>query len=280
MPRDDPPQATAWKAHLALGFERRGERTVLAERRHDGPLLVQKPLYPEGGGVCHVIVVHPPAGIAAGDELAIDVTASERANAFITTPGAGKWYRSGGARASQRVSIAARDGAGVEWLPQETILYDGTCADISWEANLHGGARLMAWDIVCFGRTGSGENFATGRLRSGARLTRDGRPAWIERARAGPGSAFALSAAGLGGCSVMGTMVVAAPVIDDAWLAAARASMPREGESAATRLPGVLLARYRGRSSEAAREHFASIWRELREPVMQRAAIEPRIWRT
>jgi urease accessory protein len=78
----------------------------------------------------------------------------------------------------------------------------------------------------------------------------------------------------------MGTMVVAAPVIDDAWLAAARASMPREGESAATRLPGVLLARYRGRSSEAAREHFASIWRELREPVMQRAAIEPRIWRT
>ncbi len=75
-------------------------------------------------------------------------------------------------------------------------------------------------------------------------------------------------------------MVVAAPSIDDAWLATARAAVPREGEAAATRLPGVLLARYRGHSSEAAREHFAAIWRELREPVMSRAAIEPRIWRT
>jgi urease accessory protein len=78
----------------------------------------------------------------------------------------------------------------------------------------------------------------------------------------------------------MGTMLVAAPAIDDAWLAVARAATPREGEAAATRLPGVLLARYRGHSGEAAREHFAAIWRELREPVMGRSAIEPRIWRT
>jgi len=88
------------------------------------------------------------------------------------------------------------------------------------------------------------------------------------------------SPAGLDGRTVFGTMVVAAPAIEDQWLAHARAQVPRSGEAAATRLPGVLLARYRGDSSEAAREHFRAIWQGLREPVLGRAPVEPRIWRT
>jgi urease accessory protein len=279
MPRDDAPHLARWSARLALGFERRAARTVLASRSHDGPLVVQKPLYPEGESVCHAIVVHPPAGIAGGDELVIDVSAANGAAALLTTPGAGKWYRSTGARATQRVAIAA-DAASVEWLPQETILYDGAHADISIDVRLGGGATLVAWDIVCLGRAGSGERFASGRLRTRARIVRDGRLAWIERGAIAPGGAVAASPAGLDGRTVFGTMVVAAPAIEDEWLAAARACAPREGDAAATRLSGVLVARYRGDSSEAAREHFGAIWRRLREPVLKRAPCEPRIWRT
>lgn len=279
MPRDDA-IAARWRARLALEFERRDARTVLASRRHDGPLVVQKALYPEGDEVCHAIVVHPPAGVAGGDELVIDVAARERANVLLTTPGAGKWYRSGGAWASQRVTLEGAHGSRLEWLPQETIVYDGARADIGWEARLAADATLIAWDIVCLGRTGSGERFDNGRLRVTTRLSRDGRLAWAERGRIEPGGPLAASPAGLAGCSVFGTMVVSAPAIDDEWLALARAKQPREGEAAATRLPGVLLARYRGASSEAAREHFSSLWRDLREPVTGRAAVEPRIWRT
>jgi urease accessory protein len=280
MPPDVALPAARWRARLALEFERRDARSVLASRRHDGPLVVQKPLYPEGGAVCHAIVVHPPAGIAAGDELVIDIVARRGAGALLTTPGAGKWYRSAGPWAQQRVAIEAEASSTVEWLPQETIVYDGALADIAWEARIAGDARLIAWDILCLGRTGSGERFERGRCRLATRLWRDGRLAFAEKGRIEPGASLATAAAGLAGHSVFGTMVVAAPAIADAWLAACREAAPRNGQGAVTRLPGLVVARYRGDSSEAAREYFAAIWTRMRERVLGRAAIEPRIWRT
>src|SRR6185369_6613494 len=92
----DPIAHTPWRAELTLDYERRDARTVLARRRHDGPLVVQKPLYPEGDEWCHTIVVHPPAGIAGGDELALSVNLGNATGVLLTTPGAGKWYRSAG----------------------------------------------------------------------------------------------------------------------------------------------------------------------------------------
>jgi urease accessory protein len=69
---------------------------VLTERRHLGPLAVRKPRYPEGDDVCHAIVVHPPDGIAGGDELGLTVGAKAGARALLTTPGAGRRYRTAG----------------------------------------------------------------------------------------------------------------------------------------------------------------------------------------
>lgn len=280
MRRDDFGTASGWRARLELGFERRGERTVLARRTHDGPLVVQKSLHPEGEGVCHAIVVHPPAGIAGGDDLAIGIRAGEGAHALLTTPGAGKWYRSAGARACQRVAIEAASGACVEWLPQETILYDGSLADIRWEAVIERDARLVAWEILCLGRTGSGERYTGGHCRFETRVLRGGRMAWIERASLDPRATVMQSAAGLGGRSVAGTMLALAEQLGDELVAACRAVVPREGEGALTRLPGMVVARYRGDESEAAREYFKALWHCLRPAVAGREAVTPRIWTT
>src|SRR5690349_6561885 len=102
-----------WQAHLRLRFENgvrphllakgagaAGTRTRLVERRHTGPLIVQRPFYPEGDP-CHVYLVHPPGGVVGGDELRIEVDVGAAAHALLTTPAATKFYRCDGRVSSQ-----------------------------------------------------------------------------------------------------------------------------------------------------------------------------------
>jgi urease accessory protein len=280
MPRDVPMPQAPWRASLALRFERRGERTVLASRHHDGPLVVQKTFHPEGDAACHAVVVHPPGGIAGGDELALEVHAAAGARALLTTPGAGKWYRTSGPWARQHVRIHAADASSVEWLPQETLVFDGARADLRWEAHLADDAKLAAWDILCLGRTGSGERFARGAVALSLRVVRGGRSLWIERGLLEAQSPVLGAAPGLAGRTVAGTFLVSAgPIADDA-LHACRSVAPVEGEGAVTRMPDLLVARYRGDSSEAARRYFLALWQILRPHAFAGPAVEPRIWRT
>lgn len=269
-----------WRARLSLEFERRGERTALAARRHEGPLVVQKPLYPEAPHVCHAIVVHPPGGIAGGDDLGIDVRLGEKAHALFTTPGATKWYRSAGAGARQAVAIELASGAACEWLPQETIVFDGALADIAWDAHLAPDARLFAWEIVCLGRRGSGEHFTRGHCRLAMRVVRGTRPVYVERGVIPPRSVATESPAGLAASSVVGTFLAAFPPGLDVPLGECRAIEARDGEGAMTQLPGLIVGRFRGESGAAAREYFTGLWRVLRASVLGLEAVPPRIWST
>ena len=272
------PLVRSWKARLALEFSVAEEKTKLSRKSHDGPLVVQKPLYPEGGDVCHAIVVHPPGGIAGGDELLLEAKVGERACALLTTPGAAKWYRSGGPWAGQRLRFDV-DGT-LEWLPQEAIVFDGARAQADCEIDLAAGASLIGWDLVCLGRTGSGERYARGTYRSAFCVRREGRLLWLERGRIDGGGPLMDSPAGLAGCPVFGTLFAASPLLDRKILENLREVNPVEGKGAITLLPGILLARYLGDSTEAARRYFVALWRVLRPALAGREAIEPRIWGT
>jgi len=274
----DPVAAAGWRAELALAYERHGARTVLAQRRHEGPLVVQKPLYPEGDAVCHTIVVHPPGGIAGGDELEMRARAAAGAHALLTTPGAGKWYRSSGAWSRQKIGFDLGAGAALEWLPQPAILFDNAMADMEFTLDLAADARYIGWEILCFGRTGSGERFSRGTCRVSTEIRRAGKRLWLERGELRGGTQLMESAAGLQGHTVCGTMLAVAPALGQDLLAAARKAA--EGSSALTLLPGVLVARALADSSEAVRGIFARLWSVLRLPVMGREPHEPRIWRT
>ncbi len=272
------PLVRSWKARLSLGFTCLDRKTILSERSHDGPLVVQKPLYPEGGAVCHAIVVHPPGGIAGGDELTLGVRTGENAAALLTTPGATKWYRSAGPRASQNISFGV--SGLLEWLPQETIVFDGARAETETSVELDGGAGLIGWDIVCLGRTGSGERFGRGSYRSTIQVRREKRLLWRERARIDGGDRLLQAPVGLNGKPVFGTLFAAFSTIEKRLVDAVREQKPLDGDGAVTLLPGILLARYLGDSSEAARRYFIALWRILRPALCGRNATEPRIWHT
>jgi len=274
------PRHGAWRARLALAFEFREKRTTLARREHEGPLVVQKSLHPEGPDVCQCIVVHPPGGIAGGDAIELDVTVGAGAHAQLTTPGAAKWYRAAGRRASQAIACRVADGAVLEWLPQGSIVFDGAEAASTLRVALAPTAVYVGWDVVCLGRTASAERFTHGEWRQRIDIVRGDAPVWSERAVLRGDSPLLASPAGLNGAPVFGTFVTMAPTLPDDLLAACRAHAPAHGECAVTRLPHVLVARWRGHAMEAAHAYFATLWAVLRPALTGRVAVPPRIWAT
>ncbi|HWA77450.1 MAG TPA: urease accessory protein UreD [Polyangiaceae bacterium] len=266
------PLTAAWRADLHLEFTFRQQKSILSGKRFNGPLVVQKPLYPEGEGVCHAIIVHPPGGIAGGDELFLDVASGPSAHALLTTPGAGKWYRSAGPWARQSLSF---DVAGtLEWLPRETIVFDGAQADLRTRVDLRGDARYFGWEVLCLGRTGSGESFRRGSVRLQTEVRRDGRLLWTERGRIHGGGALLDAPAGMAGRTVCGTLVAASSAFSKEIISACKEV------AATTVLPGILLARYLGDSSEEAMSVFTRLWMLLRPATTGREASIPRIWST
>ena len=266
------PVSNSWNARLGLEFIRQNGKTVLSGRRFDGPLVVQKPLYPEGPEVCHAIVVHPPAGIVGGDDLAIEAGLQAGSSVLMTTPGAGKWYRSAGPWARQRLSFDV-DGV-LEWLPRETIVFDGAMARLECDVRLAAGARYVGWEVLCLGRTGSGERYERGEIRIETKVAREGKLLWLERGRIEGGGALMGSPAGLAGRSVVGTLIATIENADKDLVARCRKL------AAVTVLPGLLIARSLGDSSEEAMRAFTEVWKIVRPFVCGRAGVEPRIWRT
>ncbi|HET9112938.1 MAG TPA: urease accessory protein UreD [Burkholderiales bacterium] len=267
---------------MSLQYEQRGDLTALTRRDHVGPLRVQKAFYPEGGKVCHSVLLHPPAGIVGGDELAITVSVGDNAHALLTMPGAAKWYRSAAPWATQQLKFAVGNDAALEWLPQESIIFDGARAAMQTTIALAATASFIGWEVLCLGRRASGERFDSGALTMTTRFERGGRPLWLERGGLEGSSALLYSPAGLAGFSVSATLLATGKNLTPSLLAACRELVPTEsgGLHGLTLLPDVLVARYLGHSSEAARAWFVALWGLLRPAMLAREAHMPRIWNT
>jgi urease accessory protein len=273
----------SWQASLSLRFADDHGTTRLVERRHSGPLRVQKALYPEGGAVCHAIIVHPPGGVVGGDQLALSAAVGEGARAFLTTPGAAKWYKANGKVSRQSVRLQAGAGASIEWMPQETIFFDDAHVELEQDITLAADASYIGCEIICMGRRASGESFRSGRVVQRTRIRHGARLLWWEQGALTPDGVA--SPLGMDGYSVCATLLAVGAPLPAGVLAQLRSeggeAVAASGASfGATQMKGLLCVRHLGHDSEAAREIMLAAWRTLRPHLLGRAAFDPRSWRT
>jgi urease accessory protein len=267
-----------WAAELHLRFAPQDGRTVVRERRHRGPLQVQRAFYPEGADLCHVYLLHPPGGLVAGDALEVRVQVDPGAHVLMTTPAATKVYRgNGGPGATQRHRLGVGAGASLEWLPQETIVFEGGEVELGTRVNLDPAAAVfVGWEILCLGRPAAGERFARGWCRQRLELWRGDRPLCLERASLSGGAPVLDAAWGLRGAPVVGTMLATG----GAFALDQIRALESPDLTSATVTEDVLICRYLGASAERARAHFARVWAVVRPALLGRPASPPRIWST
>lgn len=274
-----------WTGRLELRYRRDGARCV-AHDRHEGPLRVLQALYPEGPGICHHVLVHPPGGVVGGDLLDIDVELGAGTHAVITTPGATRFYRSTGAVGEQRALLRAGEGARIEWLPLEAIAYRGCRAVNGVRFELAEGAAMIGWDLLALGLPAAGEAFDAGSIEQ--RLEWPGR--WLERGRIAASDRRLLdSPLGLGGHGVLASMWFAsgsalAPAQRDALVDTAREALAASGfalpAGVTAPAPGVVLARALAHRVEPAFALASAVRAAWRRAAWQLDAQPPRVWRT
>lgn len=292
-PLHDPEPGARWPARLHLQAVREGESTRV-RHAHGGPLRLLKALYPEGPGIAHAVLVHPPGGLVGGDRLDVDLDVGAGTHLLVTNPAATRFYRSVAGVAAQRLQARIGPGARLEWLPQETLAYDGCDALNAWQVRLEGSASLMAMEVLALGLGAAARPFANGRFVQ--RLHIEG--LWREHGVIDARDAALLDGpCGLAGRRVLGTLVLASgellpPALAEAALEAARAVIGEETAGAigeapaagpllagATLLHGRLLAvRALADEVEPAMRLLRRVRRRWRAQAWALDGPEPRLW--
>jgi urease accessory protein len=277
------PQVPNWQATLKLDFAPNPHwadqpTQTRVQFEHSGPLRVQKALYPEGPKICHVILVHPPGGIAGGDELQINAAIQSHGAALVTTPGATRWYGSSGHLAQQHVALTIHGDC--EWLPMETIVFDGANGNSTIDIDCAPSGRMIGWDTLIFARQSAGEDFAQGLFCQNISCRFDNTLVWQERTRLAGNDPMFASALGYQKHRAAGT-IWAIRAQDQPWqqteIEALRSLAPQVAWSILW--PRLLVGRLLGSPIEI-KNHLDQSWHQLRPLVLGQNAIAPRIWST
>ncbi|HUE46230.1 MAG TPA: urease accessory protein UreD [Aestuariivirgaceae bacterium] len=273
-------EARACKAPLAglqrargigrVVFKPAGIRTVLDRLHEDGAARIRLPRT-HAAETCEAVLINTAGGLTGGDRMSWDVTAGKDCQAVITTQACEKVYRTAGGTAEVATRVEVAEGARLDWLPQETILFDGAELSRTITADLAADARLLVVEAVIFGRHAMGERVNTGVFRDCWRIHRAGKLVHAEEMRLeGAISDTLARPAVLAGHATMASVVYFGEDAE-AHLERARAAIGEAGGASA--FAGKLVARMTAADGMALRRALVPLIATLRG-----AAALPRAW--
>ncbi len=262
-----------------IAFEGDGAASRLAGLYQADPLRVLFPRRP-AGDVPGAALVTTSGGLVGGDRLAVEARVGPSAAAQVAGQAAEKIYRSTGPDVTVDVALHAAAGGWLEWLPQETILFEGARLRRATTVAVEADARALAGEIVVFGRTAMGEAMCRGLLNETWRVVRDGRAVWADALHIDARFHEILAApAGFGGAVAAATAVYSGPDAD-AHLTAVRENLAGVApvRAGATVVNGVLVVRFLAVDALALRDAFGGFWAWYRHRAAGWPAVLPRLW--
>jgi len=257
-----------------VSFAQVADETRLRHLYQSDPCRVLFPRQADGAPK-EAVIVTTSGGVVGGDRLRFDIGAGADCVATVTTQAAEKIYRAAGADSEIDVTVSAQDCGFLEWVPQETILFDGARLRRRTRLDLRGTARVLAGEIVVFGRRARDEKFTCGFLHDDWRVFKDGRLVWAD--------ALNLSAdigARIANVHAFDNAAAVATAIYCAPDAAAQLEWARDliGEGGASCVDGILVIRLVNADAAALRADFAQFWKTFRHEIAGLPATLPRVW--
>ncbi|MCW2336090.1 urease accessory protein [Sphingobium sp. B2D3A] len=190
---------------LSLRFEQRAGKTVLRRRQEGGCLRVRVPR----GPAVEAVVINTSGGLCGGDSIDQRVAWAEDTASLLTTQAAEKVYGSTGPACTVATRLHVGPRASAEWLPQETILFDGARLERMTDIALEADAALLWCESVVFGRLARGEQCSTGQLLDRVRVRRGGALIYADALALGKAPAAQLSRPALGNGALASAVLLA-----------------------------------------------------------------------
>ncbi len=262
-----------------VGFAVSENETRLADLYQRDPVRVLFPESPKNE-LPQAVVVTTSGGLVGGDLIAIEAATGEGARALVTSQAAEKIYRSAGDDSKIDVKLKVGPESWLEYLPQETILFDGARLRRKTSLNVEANGQVLAGEIVVFGRIGSGETITHGLVHDAWDVCLDDRLIWADALHLeGDISGNLDHRACFDGAVAMATAVYAGPDAGDQ-LERARRLLARSTDTltGATLVNGILIMRWLGRDAYELRTFFGNFWQQFRSQVAALPDSLPRLW--
>ncbi|WP_394179521.1 urease accessory protein UreD [Yoonia maritima] len=266
---DAAPLAPRAKGVLHLAAKRRGPDTVISDLRQEGSL---KALFPRvRGDALDAVFLNTAGGLTGGDHMRFDVSAEHDAHIVLSSQAAERAYRAHpGQIARSEVTLDVASGGRIDWLPQETILYENAALDRRMNVQLASDATALIVEPIIFGRVAMGEVVRTVHFADQWRVWRNGRLVFADAVRLiGDAQAQMARVAIAGGAGAMATVLLAGAQVE----ALARSLTLPETSGASLIADDLLLVRLLAEDGFALRRQLIPVVEALSTAPI------PRVWR-